>query len=184
MPAGAPLASNARKPCGVRSITMGGAMHRPVGLLGAMFALGILGFPAPAALAATTTIYKCFDRHLSLVYTDSPCKEGERMDIDAGDANPVAVAKLEHARDMLDRAAAERIADERHAALQRSLAGTMTRRMEDERGPSDYAAPIAYYDPGYSVYLTERPRSKRSRMARHADLHRLAPNPPYHVPRQ
>ena len=164
---------------------MGGPMHRPAGLLGALIALWTLGLATPPALATTTTIYKCFDRHLSLVYTDSPCKEGERMDIDAGDANPAAVAKLEHARDMLDRAAAERIADERHAALQRGLAAaTMRPRSEDERGSSDYAAPLASYGLDYSVYPTVRPRSMRPRMARHADLRRFAPNPPYHVPRQ
>ena len=77
-------------------------MHCPVGSLGALIALGTLGLVAPSALATTTTIYKCFDHHLSLVYTDAPCKEGERMNIDAGDANPVAVAKLEHARDMIE----------------------------------------------------------------------------------
>ncbi len=159
-------------------------MHRPLGLFVALVALGTLGLAAPPALAITTTIYKCFDRHLGLVYTDSPCKEGERMDIDAGDANPVAVAGLEHARDMLDRAAAERIADERHAALQRTLAATMSRQADAERVSSDYAAPLAYYDLGYSVYPTVRPRPFRSRMARRADLHRFAPNPPYHVPRQ
>src|SRR5439155_10911225 len=127
---------------------MDGPMHCPVGSLGVLIALGTLGLVAPSALATTTTIYKCFDRHLSLVYTDSPCKEGERMDIDAGDANPVAVAKLEHARDMLDRAAAERIADERHAALERGLAAAMTRRQpEEERGASDYAVPLASCDP-------------------------------------
>jgi len=159
-------------------------MHCPVGSLGALIALGTLGLVAPSALATTTTIYKCFDRHLSLVYTDAPCKEGERMDIDAGDTNPVAVAKLEHARDMLDLAAAERIADERHAALERGVAAATPRRhAEDERAPGDYAASSALYDPGYAVYPTLPLRSMRPRM-RHADLRRFAPNHPHHAPRQ
>ena len=149
-----------------------------------MIALGTLGLVAPSALATTTTIYKCFDRHLNLVYTDAPCKEGERMDIDAGDANPVAVAKLEHARDMLDLAAAERIADERHAALQRGLAATTRRPPEEDRGERDYGSALASYDAGYVVYPAFRPRSMRHRMARHADARRFAPDPPYHVPRQ
>jgi hypothetical protein len=156
-------------------------MHCHAGLLGALIALGTLGLAAPSALATTTTIYKCLDRHLSVVYTDSPCKEGERMDIDAGDANPVAVSKLEHFRDMLDRAAAERIADERHAALERDLAAMTRRQPEEERGASDYAAPLASYDPVYSLYPTLRQRSMRPRMVRHAGLRRFTPNPPYHV---
>jgi hypothetical protein len=156
-------------------------MHCHAGLLGALIALGTLGLAAPSALATTTTIYKCLDRHLSVVYTDSPCKEGERMDIDAGDADPVAVSKLDHARDMLDRAAAERIADERHAALERDLAAMTRRQPEEERGASDYAAPLASYDPVYSLYPTLRQRSMRPRMARHAGLRRFTPNPPYHV---
>jgi hypothetical protein len=160
-------------------------MHRPAGSLGALLALVTLGLVAPSALASTTTVYKCFDRHLSLVYTDAPCKDGERMDIDAGNANPVAVAKLEHARDMLDLAAAERIADERHAALERGLAAaTMRRQAEDERGSSDYAAPPAYYDPGYAVYPTAPLLSMRPRTARHADLRRFAPNHLHRAPRQ
>jgi hypothetical protein len=160
-------------------------MHRPAGSLGALIALVTLGLVAPSALASTTTVYKCFDRHLSLVYTDAPCKDGERMDIDAGNANPVAVAKLEHARDMLDLAAAERIADERHAALERGLAATTRRRPEEDRGERDYGSALASYDARYVVYPAFfRPRSMRHRMARHADARRFAPDPPYHVPRQ
>lgn len=159
-------------------------MHRSVTRLAAQIVLGMLVIAALPALATTTTVYKCFDRHLSIVYTDTPCKEGERIEIDPGEANPVAVAKLEHARDMLDRAAAERIADERYAALQRNLAATMRRPLEDDHGESDYSLPLASYDSGYVAYPTLRPRSMRSRVGRHADARRFAPNPPYHVPRQ
>jgi hypothetical protein len=159
---------------------MSGAIQPTVRDLGALIALGFLA--ALPALATTTTVYKCFDRHLSLVYTDSPCKEGERIDIDPGEANPAAVAKLEHARDMLDRSAAERISDERRAALQRGLAATV--RPEEDRGGSDYASSLGYYDGAYLAYPTLRPRSMRPRMAHHAVAHRFAPNPPYRVPRQ
>jgi len=160
---------------------MSGAIQPTVRGLGALIALGSFLAALPA-LATTTTVYKCFDRHLGLVYTDTPCKDGERLDIDPGEANPVAVAKLEHARDMLDRSAAERIADERHAALQRGLAATV--RPEEDRGESEYASSPGYYDGGYLAYPTLRPRSTRPRMAHHAVAHRFAPNPPYRVPRQ
>jgi hypothetical protein len=163
---------------------MSGAIQRLVRWLSALIALGTIVLAAFPALATTTTVYKCFDRHLGLVYTDSPCKDGERIDIDPGEANPAAVAKLEHARDMLDRSAAERIADERRAALQRGLAASMRPAPEEDRGESEYAYQAGYYDGGYLAYPTLRPRSMRSRMARHAVAHRFAPNPPYHVPRQ
>src|ERR1700737_2377104 len=99
-----------------RPYPMAGAIHRTgiVSRAALVFALGALA--STFAFAANTTIYKCFDSHLSLVYTDSPCKDGERMDINPGDADPIAVSKLEHARDMLDRAAAERLSDDRRAA--------------------------------------------------------------------
>jgi hypothetical protein len=163
---------------------MSGAIQRLVRCLGAI-ALGTIVLAAFPALATTTTVYKCFDRHLGLVYTDSPCKDGERIDIDPGEANPTAVAKLEHARDMLDRSAAERIADERRAALQRGLAAATLRPVpEEDRGESEYAFQSGYYDGAYLAYPTFRPRSMRPRMARHAVAHRFAPNPPYRVPRQ
>jgi hypothetical protein len=43
---------------------------------------------------AATTVYKCFDVTLGVLYTDQPCK-GEQMDIRAGEADPVAVAELQ-----------------------------------------------------------------------------------------
>jgi hypothetical protein len=100
-------------------------------VLGAALALGLIALACGSAAAATAPIYKCLDRNLGLVYTDVPCKDGERMDLRAGDADPVAVARLERERDALDRSAAQRIADERHAALQRIYS------------PPDYAP---YYD--------------------------------------
>src|SRR5208282_4095178 len=55
--------------------------------------------------AATAPIYKCLDRNLAPVYTDLACKNGERLDIRPGDADPAAVALLERERDELDRSA-------------------------------------------------------------------------------
>ncbi len=74
---------------------------------------------APVAVAAPAPIYKCVDRNLGVSYTDIPCKDGERLDIRAGDPDPAAIAALARERDAVDRSAAQRIADERRAMLQR-----------------------------------------------------------------
>ena len=95
------------------------------GLRKAACALGLLVFVGGNAVtAATVPIYKCLDRDLGVVYTDVPCKDGERMDVRAGDADPAAVARLDRERDALDRSSAQRIADERRARLQRQYFAT------------------------------------------------------------
>ena len=85
----------------------------------AALAAALLLPPATAAWAAAAPIYKCLDRSLGVLYTDVPCKDGERLDVRAGDADPAAIAQLAREREALDRSAAQRIADERQAALQR-----------------------------------------------------------------
>ncbi|MFO1305011.1 MAG: hypothetical protein U1F54_14850 [Burkholderiales bacterium] len=67
---------------------------------------------AMPASAAVTTVYKCFDRNLGVLYTDQPCR-GEQLDIEAGRADPAAIAELQREREALSRAMAQRIADAR-----------------------------------------------------------------------
>jgi hypothetical protein len=67
---------------------------------------------ATPAMSAVTTVYKCFDRSLNVVYTDQPCR-GEQLDIEAGRADPAALAELQREREALSRAVAQRIADNR-----------------------------------------------------------------------
>lgn len=86
--------------------------HSPSPLRAAIAALAI-GAALPAS-AAVTTVYKCFDRNLGVLYTDQPCR-GEQLDIDAGHADPAAVAELQREREALSRAMAQRIADNRRA---------------------------------------------------------------------
>ena len=158
-------------------------MHHYGTLTGRVLALAVVALASASTFAANTTIYKCFDSRLSLVYTDLPCKEGERMDIDPGEADPVAVSRLEHARDMLDRAAAERLSDERRAAALRDTAAMMRYRTEDDRGTVDYPA-ASVVEFGYPLFPAfARPHRARHRTSSHAQLHRFAPNPPYFVPR-
>ena len=64
---------------------------------GACFALGLLVLPASSGWAATTPIYKCFDKNLGLLYTDEPCKDGEQLNIRAGDADPKVRRKASRA---------------------------------------------------------------------------------------
>src|SRR5271170_4534333 len=121
-------------------------------------AVGALALAVAPAWAVDTPIYKCFDNHLSLVYTDLPCKDGEVVDIRAGSADPAAVARLERTRDQLDQSAAER-----RAAEARSMAW-----QPDDDGGQTQATP-SDYGYGYVPYQPLRP-------LRRPHLHR--PHPP------
>jgi Domain of unknown function (DUF4124) len=70
--------------------------------------------------AANTPIYRCKDAHGGLLYTDTPCKGGERLNLKPGVADPAAILRLERAQAALDELAAERRADE---ALEESKKG-------------------------------------------------------------
>ena len=135
----------------------------------ALMALSILLVASQGALAGTTIIYKCLDRNLGLVYTDEPCKDGERMAIRAGDADPSAVARLERERESLDRSAAQRIADERRIAAQRDLADRAARSTytlepsnpENYAGYAPYDSGLAWGYPPYPGALSPRSRYPR-----------------------
>lgn len=75
-------------------------------------AVAVLAAATTPAIGAVTTVYKCFDRSLNVVYTDQPCR-GEQLDIDPGRADPNAIAELQREREALSRAVAQRIADNR-----------------------------------------------------------------------
>ncbi|HEV2977391.1 MAG TPA: hypothetical protein VG425_07360 [Casimicrobiaceae bacterium] len=157
---------------------------------GRWLVLGAMALAAAPAWAVDTPIYKCFDNHLSLVYTDLPCKDGEVVDIRAGSADPAAVARLEHSRDQLDQSAAERARDERRAAEMR---GMMSPPDDDVAAPQAAAEPYdygygGYGGYGYLPYPPLRPHHPR-RHPPHAvagfgnGMHRvLAPSAP-HAPR-
>jgi hypothetical protein len=128
--------------------------------------------------AAATPIYKCFDKHLGVLYTDEPCKEGERLDIRAGDADPAAVARLERQRDALDQSASQRIADLRRAAAD-GVDSRLRYEPLDERGPDGYG-PAYVSDTGIVS-----PRFMHHRAMGSGPLARMrhfAPAPPYIVP--
>ena len=108
---------------------------------------------APAASAAVTKVYKCFDGALGVLYTDQPCR-GEQLDIEAGRADPNAIAELAREREALSRAVAQRIADNRRVAV----AGPDY----DALPPPPQDAEI-YYPAGwgyYAPYGDQRPRGR------------------------
>jgi hypothetical protein len=141
------------------------------GVTGCALLSGLAVLLAVGSAPASTPIYKCFDKNLALVYTDEPCKDGERVDIRAGDADPAAVARVERARDALDASVAQRIADQRRAALERSLAAQYA--MGSAPIAYDYAA-APPYDYGFFAYPVPGYRS-------FARDHRLR-SFPQHVP--
>ena len=139
---------------------------------------GAIALGAGAAHAVSAPIYKCLDRNLGIVYTDLPCKDGEKLDLRAGDADPAAVAALERERERLAVSAAQRIADERRAALQLELA--------DRYSPiiAEPGAPDTSSDSGYAYPFAYPPQTHRHpRLHRTAASSRFAPNPPFLVSR-
>lgn len=111
---------------------------------------GWLGFAASACLAlclvvlgagsgrvAAAPIYKCFDKNLALVYTDEPCKDGEPLDVRAGEADPAAVAWLERQRDALDESFAQRLADQRRSAAAGALSSQFSSASVEQSGAYD-----------------------------------------------
>ena len=152
------------------------------------FIAASLVYLAGIASAAGTPIYKCFDKNLGLLYTDVPCKDGEQLDLRPGDADPASVARLERERDRLDQSVAQRILDERRAALQRDLVYGPRDDVFYGGGGPDYSPD---YDSGYGYPLLaypyySHPRPKRPHMPPRivAQAPRFAPNPPFQIPRQ
>jgi hypothetical protein len=154
-----------------------------MGLL--VLATGVVG----VADAATTPIYKCVGNDLGLIYTDQPCKGGERLDVNVGDPDPTAVARLQSARDQLDRSAAARRLEERRAATQRDLAAWAQRQREDRIAAdgcedADALSPCDYSLPYYSGLVPMHPRHPpRPHPPPAVPPRHFAPTPPYVVPR-
>lgn len=97
---------------------------------GALAGLCLAANPAPAAV---TTVYKCFDAKLNVVYTDQPCR-GEQLDIELGTVDQAKVAELAREREAVSRSIAQRIAEGNRAQYTRDY------------GPPVYAGPPPGYD--------------------------------------
>jgi hypothetical protein len=149
---------------------------------GACFALCLLVLTASSGWAATTPIYKCFDKNLGLLYTDEPCKDGEQLNIRAGDADSAAVARLERQRDALDQSAAQRMADQRRAAAEGNGASRLRYEPVEDRESSDYG-PAYDSDYGFVSYPVMHHHPVRPRHPKPHHMRHVAPPPPYVVPR-
>jgi len=154
----------------------------------AILAATALLLAAGSAGAATAPVYKCLGKDLGLIYTDQPCKGGEQVDIHPGDVDPAAVARLQSARDMLDRGAAARVAEEQRAAAQKELAAVAQRQRDADRiaAEADYAASAPYdqylsWYPGTGQVHPHHPPHPHP--PHPAAPRALAPNPPFVVPR-
>ena len=142
----------------------------------------VLLSPAHRA-AAATPIYRCFDENLGVLYTDDPCKDGELLNLRAGDADAAAVARLERVRDALDRSAAERIADDWRAAMQRDLAPWYASE-EPRIAYEDMVANAAYdYGPAWWLPGFAHPHP-RSRPPKPFPLRHFAVTPHHLTPRR
>jgi len=117
----------------------------------ATFACGVIVLACGNAAAATSPIYKCFDRHLALVYTDVPCKDGEQLDVRPGDADPAAMARLDRERDALAQSSARRISDLRAAEVQRNYAAAAPYEYAPGYDVGSYAEALDYGPYGYGV---------------------------------
>lgn len=136
--------------------------------------------------AATAPIYKCFDKNLGLVYTDKPCRDGERLDVRAGDADPAAVAWLDRQRGALDQSAAQRLADQRRSAAAEELMSRPPYEPVAQSGSYDYV-PAYLADYGFSSYpfMHRHPMRVQQPRLRHMHHNRhFAPHPPFVVPRR
>jgi hypothetical protein len=157
--------------------------NKPTVASGACLALCLVVLTAGGAWAATTPIYKCFDKNLGLLYTDEPCKDGEQLNIRAGDVDPAAVAWLERARDALDQSAAQRMADDRSDAALVERAALMAYAPAEERGANDYG-PTYVSDYGFVSYPFMHHHPMHPRQPKLHHMRHFAPHPPFIVPRR
>jgi len=148
---------------------------------GSVLVVLCFGAVASGHAPAATTVYKCFDKNLGVLYTDEPCR-GEQLSIRAGEADPAAVAALQRERDAVSQSAAQRIIDNRRATLQREFAPQYAYPLP-EALPA-YADAEPYYTGGYGGYgyvpysTDKRPHPPRAKPARRFDGERAVPNPP------
>jgi hypothetical protein len=139
--------------------------------------LGVGTLAADPAAAAGTAVYKCFDKSLSVLYTDEPCA-GELMNIRAGDADPMALAELQRERDNLARSTAQRLADYRRAELERFTSPQWVyQRGDNFNGYPD----AAYYSPFGVAFLPSMapPNRLRTSAKPAARERRTVSNPPH-----
>lgn len=154
------------------------SMHRPIHAVPAWLVLAFF-LASGTASGAGTPIYKCFDRNLGVLYTDVPCKDGEHVDVRAGDADPVAVARLQREMDAVAQSADRRIALAERAAVERQYVQPYAYPPERDLGTYADEAAYASYG-GYAVapYDHDRARPKGARSPKRFERRYTVPASP------
>ena len=121
-----------------------------------LLALAALSLLAPGAQSA---VYRCSQPGGVVLYSDTPCDGGAVVDIHPGSADPSAKERLARAQAELDRAAAERRAQEQFEAIRRE---EMRREAQAAQYPAEPPAPPdAYYaSGGYDFYAPYVPADR------------------------
>ena len=132
--------------------------------------IGLASLAPLSCIAATQPIYKCIDA-MRVAYTDVPCRNGEQLDIRAGEADPAALARLQRERDRLDQSAVQRIADQQR---QRDMP---SRYMADDYR-SHYGVPTNDYVGGWWLPGVARSLPPKARAPKLHGPRRTAPMPP------
>jgi Domain of unknown function (DUF4124) len=121
---------------------------------------------------AASPVYKCVDESHQWLYTDVPCKDGEMLDLHAGEADPAAMAKLN--RDAFDLTAARRIADQQR--LQQSPVRYAVAEDQAVYEPQyDYGP--GWWVPGYVPSRASHPRSRKLLHSGHVPAKPSTPRP-------
>ena len=99
-----------------------------------------------AASLAQGAVYRCTQGNGAVLYSDAPCSGGTIVDIHPGAADPNAKERLARAQSELDRAAAERRAQEQFDAARRE---DMRRDAQFAQNVPPPPQPDTYYDTAY-----------------------------------
>jgi Domain of unknown function (DUF4124) len=137
-----------------------------------------LGFTALSLCAlvvteahANSVVYRCLDAHLTVVYTDEPCKEGAPVEIRPGEADPAALARLDRIRDALDQSALQRTTAAPSSIVPVPAYG------EASAGPEDMYDDGGYYTYPIAGYGTNRRHRLRNRVEHHDHVKGSATKP-------
>ncbi len=118
---------------------------------------------AVAAGAAPAPIYRCVLGDGSVLYTDTPCRGGETVNVNAGEADPRAIERLR----VLQQEASAQYARERAVAQEQAAE---LRMMEAQRAyaqpapppPETFVGPYDYFAPHYLMQAEPRKHRERS----------------------
>ncbi len=141
--------------------------------------VGLALISPAASLGAAAAIYRCLDKKQAVLYTDEPCKDGQVIDVRAGEADPAALARLDRERDALSQSATQRIADERRNAAQRDLAATYARPAENNI--DNYRRPTCHIATAWATGIrlscqTVLGHGRRDRSCLHVSAHNHSPS--------